>query len=228
MSRTASSRETVLARIRQNIGRTAEEDERARERVRARLANVEPNLVPARGQGDAGHRIRLFGEMAASVQAEVEHLGSWSDIPSAVSGWLRLHNLPQKLVIAPDPKLAGAGWESQPLLRTRAGAAEDEDHNGLTIADSGVAETGTLCLASSPERPTLVAWLPENSIIALPASRIVASYEDAIRLYSEEHESPPRSINFITGPSRTGDIGQKLELGAHGPKRLLILLIDED
>ncbi|MCB2012747.1 MAG: LUD domain-containing protein [Geminicoccaceae bacterium] len=227
MKQDDTSRETILRRIREQIGRSPDEDARARERVHAHLASLEPNIVPARGQGDDEHRQRVFTERAQSVQAEVQRVRSWGDIPPAVSAWLRLHNLPQKLVMAPDARLGEAGWNSQPLLRVRSGAAEDEDVNGLTIAESGVAETGTLCLASAPERPTLLAWLPENSIIALPSSRIVPAYEDALRLYSEEHESPPRSINFITGPSRTGDIGQKLELGAHGPRRLLILIIDE-
>jgi len=37
----------------------------------------------------------------------------------------------------------------------------------------------------------------------------------------------PRSINLITGPSRSGDIEQTLQLGAHGPKRLLVVIVDE-
>ncbi|MCB1970437.1 MAG: LUD domain-containing protein [Geminicoccaceae bacterium] len=224
----SDSRSVVLERIRKSIGRTPEELARARARVAERLASMEPNLVPARGQGDDEHRIHLFTTMATGVQAEVQRLRHWHDIPSATTAWLRLHNLPQKLVMANDARLLQAGWDHQPLLRTHTGTAENEDTTGLTVAESGVAETGTLCLASSPEHPTLLAFLPENSIVAVPSSRILASYEDALRLYSEEHDSPPRSINFITGPSRTGDIGQKLELGAHGPKRLLILLVDGD
>jgi L-lactate dehydrogenase complex protein LldG len=37
----------------------------------------------------------------------------------------------------------------------------------------------------------------------------------------------PRTVNFITGPSRSADIGQKLQLGAHGPRRLHIILVGE-
>ena len=37
----------------------------------------------------------------------------------------------------------------------------------------------------------------------------------------------PRTINFITGPSRTGDIEQRIELGAHGPRRCHIILVDD-
>jgi L-lactate dehydrogenase complex protein LldG len=37
----------------------------------------------------------------------------------------------------------------------------------------------------------------------------------------------PRTVNFITGPSRTGDIEQRIVLGAHGPRRLHIVVVDD-
>jgi L-lactate dehydrogenase complex protein LldG len=63
---------------------------------------------------------------------------------------------------------------------------------------------------------------------------VVASYEDGLdRLRQAQRQSdgtwlPPRTINYVTGPSRTGDIEQKIELGAHGPRRLHIVLIDSE
>jgi L-lactate dehydrogenase complex protein LldG len=55
---------------------------------------------------------------------------------------------------------------------------------------------------------------------------VVAAYEDGWdRL--REGGGMPRAINFITGPSRTGDIEQRIELGAHGPRRLHIILVDD-
>jgi L-lactate dehydrogenase complex protein LldG len=62
--------------------------------------------------------------------------------------------------------------------------------------------------------------------------QVVATYEDGFdRLRAQTKDGewvPPRTMNFITGPSRTGDIEQKIELGAHGPRRLHIILIEED
>ena len=223
-----SARQAILGRIRASIARTPEEDARADARVAARLASLEQNIVPARSRGNLEYRVALFMQMAESVQTEVQRLERWSDVASVTSGYLRTKNLPQKLVMAPDSALDRAGWDHQPLLRTHKGTAKESDPVGLTIADAGVAETGTLLLASSAERPTLLAFLPETSIIVLPTRHVVGSYEDALALYSDGQDAPPRSINFITGPSRTGDIGQKLELGAHGPKNLLVLLVDED
>jgi L-lactate dehydrogenase complex protein LldG len=41
-------------------------------------------------------------------------------------------------------------------------------------------------------------------------------------------ESMPRTVNFITGPSRTGDIEQKILMGAHGPRRLHIVIVEDE
>ena len=61
----------------------------------------------------------------------------------------------------------------------------------------------------------------------LPAHRVLRAYEDGLSLLRQEQGDLPRSINLVTGPSRSGDIEQTIQLGAHGPKRLLVLLIDE-
>ena len=97
---------------------------------------------------------------------------------------------------------------------------------GLTTAFAGIAETGTLMLLSGPQTPTTIAFLPETSIVVLRAERVLRAYEDGLSLLREERGALPRSINLITGPSRSGDIEQTIQLGAHGPKRLLVLLVD--
>ena len=112
------------------------------------------------------------------------------------------------------------------MLEVRRGRAEDVDAVGLTTAFAGIAETGTLMLLSGPETPTTIAFLPETSIVVLRAERVLRAYEDGLRLLREERGELPRSINLITGPSRSGDIEQTIQLGAHGPKRLLVLLVD--
>lgn len=222
----SEAREAVLARIRSALGRDAAADDRARATVDAILTQPpRANIVPQRGQLDAPARVALFTRMAEAVQATVEHLPEPGAVAAAISRYLRAHNLPQRLVAAPDPVIERCGLDSQPLLRVRRGTAVDDDAVGLTVAIAGVAETGTLVLASSPDRPTLLAYLPESCVVLVDSSAIVAAYEDAWdRL--QNRATPPRSVNFVTGPSRTGDIAQKLELGAHGPKRLLILIVD--
>jgi L-lactate dehydrogenase complex protein LldG len=227
LSETSRGREAILGRLREVYARTPEREAEAIATVERRVFHPTPNLIPARGQLELEGRIELFITMARNVQTEVERLATLADVPAAAAAFLRRHNLPQKLVAAPDPLLRRAGFLSQPLMRVRFGQPEETDLAGLTIAFAGVAETGTLMLCSSAERPTLLAFLPENSLVVLPTSQIYGAYERAWQQLRQTLGGPPRSVNFVTGPSRTGDIAQKLELGAHGPKRLQVLLVDD-
>jgi L-lactate dehydrogenase complex protein LldG len=129
-----------------------------------------------------------------------------------------------RLVMAADPALERLDWPT--MLEIRRGRAEDADAVGLTTAFAGIAETGTLMLLSDRAHPTTLAFLPETSIVVLAADRVLRAYEDGLRLLREEQSALPRSINFVTGPSRSGDIEQTIQLGAHGPKRLLVLLVE--
>lgn len=220
-----AARTTILARLAAALGRDPASERRRKEEIAARLAVPTPNLIPARAQVSGEERIELFRRMARAVQTDVERLAHLSDVATATTRYLRFHNIPQRLVAVPDPLLDRAGFDRQPLMRLRRGTANVEDAVGLTIAEAGVAETGTLVLMSSPLRPTLVAFLPETLIVVLPIEDVVGAYEEAWQRI-RARGGPSRSVNFITGPSRTGDIGQQITLGAHGPKRLLVLLVD--
>lgn len=224
----SDARSAILGRVREALGRTPEADERARARVAEWVKVPHPDFIPARGQLTAEDRIGLFIEYARAVETDVERVAGPAAIPAVVSRYLRRQNLPQKLVMAPEAALDVADWASQPLLRIRRGTADAGDAVGLTLATAGIAETGTLLLASSADRPTLLAFLPETCIVVLGSDRVVGSYEQAIALHHEETGALPRSLNFVTGPSRTGDIAQQLELGAHGPRHLLVILVDPD
>jgi L-lactate dehydrogenase complex protein LldG len=216
-------RDAVLGRLRRMLGRP---DNTAAERaVAERLANPQPGIIPARADLDLARRIALFISQAEAVQTTVRRLDGAARIPAAVVDYLRASNLPMRLVVAPDAALDRPDWPA--MLEIRRGRAGDADAVGLTTAFAGIAETGTLMLLSGPETPTTIAFLPETSIVVLPAHRVLRAYEDGLSLLRQEQGDLPRSINFITGPSRSGDIEQTIQLGAHGPKRLLVLLIDE-
>ena len=221
-----SARDAVLARVRDALPRTPEEQTAAEAAVKARIEAHASNLIPARGQLEREERVQLFAQLATAVMSDVRRLATLQDVPAATSTYLREHNLPQKLVLAPEPLLDQADWDSQPLLRVRRGTAVDSDAVGVTLAIAGVAETGTLVLASSPERPALLVSMPETSIVVVAAEWIEGAYEQAWESVRAMPGGVPRSVNFVTGPSRTADIAQQLELGAHGPKRLLILIVE--
>ena len=73
-------------------------------------------------------------------------------------------------------------------------------------------------------------FLPVNHIVVLRAEQITGAYEEGwrrLRADGEDGAFMPRTVNLITGPSRTGDIEQRLQLGAHGPRRLHIIIVDQ-
>jgi L-lactate dehydrogenase complex protein LldG len=221
------SREAILASIRRSLAVTGEEPSR-RAAVSARLASHPRNLVPERGDGDRSHRLSLFTEMALAVSATVREVASSAEIPAAVQAYLRSHNLPQRLRHGADPLIESLPWaEHAPSLERGQGRALLSDETSLSRALAGVAETGTLIMTSGPDNPTTLNFLPENHIVLLLADDVAGNYEDVWDKLREKYGSNlPRTVNMITGPSRTGDIEQTIELGAHGPRRLHILLVD--
>lgn len=223
----SEAREAVLARLRAGLARSAERRDAAAAALEARLRSPRPGPLPARASVAGEERIVLFVRMAEAVGAEVRRLAGPAAIRAELLDYLRRHNLPPRIVRAADPLLDAARLEEEPLLEVRTGVPEEPDPVGLTVALAGIAETGTILLASAAERPTLLAFLPETSIVALPTASVVGTYEEGWARLRGLPGWPPRSVNLITGPSRTGDIPPSIELGAHGPRRLLVLLIDE-
>jgi len=194
-----------------------------------RIAAHAKGLIPARTTVlDAQGLSALFVRMAEEVQATVTRVAAPADVPGAVADYLTNHNLPADLTMAPDPTLDAYPWDARPLLRIRRGRAEDLDPVSVTGAFAAIAETGTLMLTSGNDRPTTLNLMPDTHIVVLRADQVVGPYETAWdRLRAEQSgNAMPRTVNFITGPSRTGDIEQRIQLGAHGPRRLHIVLVD--
>ena len=94
-------------------------------------------------------------------------------------------------------------------------------------AFAAIAETGTLMLPSAPVRPTTVNLLADTAIVVLRASSVVGAYEEAWDKLRSEMGAMPRNVMLVTGPSRSADIEQTLELGAHGPRNLHVVLIED-
>jgi L-lactate dehydrogenase complex protein LldG len=225
----SEARERIIADVRNSLGR-GRLDPNGEAELRARLAAHRRNLVPARATAiDERGRIDLFVAMAEEVQATVTRVSSPAAVPEAVARYLVAANLPAELVMAPDPSLDRIPWNTRPLLQIRRGRAEAEDRVSLTPCHAAIAETGTLMLISGPQNPTTLNFLPETHIVVVRRDQVVATYEDGwdrLRAATKT-ESLPRAVNFITGPSRTADIEQHIELGAHGPRRLHIVLVED-
>lgn len=217
-----SSRERILGAIRSALGAGAPERDPAA--VEARLAAHAKGLVPARGQLAAAARIKLFIAMAEEASATVTRVGALVEVPGAIAGYLADHNLPAVARLAAD--LDHIPWHEAPLLDLAKGRAEDADKVSITGAFAGIAETGTVMALSGSGHPTTLNILPETHVVVLRGDQIVGAYEEAWDNLRASGRGTPRTVMLITGPSRSGDIEQIMQLGAHGPKRLHLVIVD--
>jgi len=221
-----SARDAILGNIRRAL------DVRGNERIRAqavadRLERAPKGVIPARGQRDAEGRKRLFRERAEAVHTTLVVAPNPESVPEFVAAYLREKNLPAALRIGSDPYLVSMPWENT-VIEVGHGRSDGADLNAVSHAIAGVAETGTLVLVAGPENPTTLNFLPDNHIVVLRASDIVGDYESVWKKLRNAYGKGemPRVVNMVTGPSRSGDIEQKLLLGAHGPRSLHIVVVE--
>jgi L-lactate dehydrogenase complex protein LldG len=215
------SRDDILNRVRSKLGRSDANVQPARAGVDAWLEARTPGPRP----GVRGDLVALFTEKSRKMSSSVDTVPSMEDVPAAVARYLAAMQLPASAVCW--PQLADLPWSAAGLEVARRGAV-DKDLVGITGGFCAIAETGTLALLSGPDTPATVSLLPETHIAVLRASRIVSGMEEAWKLLRDELGELPRAVNFISGPSRTGDIEQTIVLGAHGPYRVHIVIVGGD
>jgi L-lactate dehydrogenase complex protein LldG len=217
----STDRDRMLATIRAGVSRSATKDT-------PRPAPV----VPQRGQLQGRALVDLFRKQAEAASATVAEVARPEDVPAAVAEYLRGRNLPPQIRLAPDARVERLDWQSQPMLETSRGASDGSDTTSVTPVLAGVAETGTLMVHSGAPTPNTLHFLPETHIAVVYADELVGTYEDAwaqlrVKLGGDlSNGAMPRTVNLVTGPSRSADIGKILLMGAHGPKRLHIILVD--
>ncbi len=196
--------------------------------VQGRLAQPPRGPTIARAQVAPADKVALFCQWAEFNNATIARIGT-ADVPGEVTAFLARNNLPATVAMAPSPLLEGYNWASEKMLSIRRGRGEGGDQVSITGAFAGIAETGTVVMASGPDHPVSLNLLPDTHIVVLREGDIVSGYEDVWTRLRERYgkDRMPRTVNTITGPSRTGDIEQTIELGAHGPRRMHILVVRE-
>ncbi len=188
--------------------------------IRIRQAKTLPK-PPTYRANDIVELLGTFAERARLANAEVRVLDSESEVPQAIADLLRAKNLPAMVHIPsgcrPMP------WDLAPGL-TLQNTAPGPDDAALALALFGIAETGTLAFGAAPNAPPSWHFRAGFEIAVLRAENILPHMEEVIARVRKAG-ALPSTFNFVTGPSRTGDIEQTLELGAHGPKSLAILIV---
>lgn len=164
-----------------------------------------------------------FVQRARAAAAQVHVLASAERIPGAIADILRSRNLPAIVHLPPDPLLEQIPWNEVRGLSIRTDLPGPDDV-AISFVPLAIAETGTLAYLASPARPPSWHFRPGVEIALLGADNIHSRFEDICTRLAERG-ALPSTVNLVTGPSRTGDIEQTLELGAHGPKELVILIV---
>ena len=214
-----TSRENILARIRARQGKRPVATEAERAAVRAHIG---AHPVSARPRMEWDPLVR-FRERVLGLASTVEEIGTIENAPAAVARYLRANSLPLAAVCWAE--LAGLDWAAAGI-DVAVREARDTDPVGVTGAFCAIAETGTLMTLSGRDTPATVSLLPETHVAVVRKSRIVRGMEEAWQLMRDELGAPPRAVNFISGPSRTADIEQTVTLGAHGPYRVHVVLVE--
>ncbi len=176
--------------------------------------------VPAIARKVGDDALARFLTLAIESLAEIVEVADCHAAMRAVA-----ERLPKdtKLAVAPQDELVGYDWAKHGIAVHIGTSAELK--SGISMADAAIAETGSLLFLSAPKSPTLAHFLPDLHFALVKRSTLLTGLNEALAL--ARTRSMPTTVNFITGPSRSGDIEQTLELGAHGPRQLVIIFLME-
>jgi L-lactate utilization protein LutC len=214
-----SAREAILNRLRratQGGGDAAA--------IKAWAQGGANRVTPALAQTEGAERVAQFAAKARAADASISHIPDIAALPGALAEELRARNLPAVARTGSEPLFQGLDWGA---VAVSQGVGRVEEPVTLSRAEMGMAETGTVVLASGPDNPVTLTFLGETHFVILRADDIQAGYED---MWAELRRRglTPRTVNLVTGPSRSADIGQTLQLGAHGPVALHVFVVDGD
>lgn len=206
----SDGREQVLAQIRQSLGRSGP---------------VTTPIVPLPGTGPRpafeGDVVERFVAKMLEKSATVERLASLAELGAAVARFVAAVPAAPRLRVS--GALSGIAWP--PGLDVLHGAARREDETSVTPCFAAVAESGGIVTLSGPDTPSTLNFVPDNHLVVVQVSQVLPHFEDLWARLRASGRPMPRTVNIISGPSRTADIEQTIQLGAHGPRRLHILLI---
>lgn len=217
----SDAKEAILGRIRKALEADAPSGTMQTLQRRFSYDEIQQRLDEPRAQlrpALAGDKLEQLVAQMEGVQMSVSQLQTSGEIVDQVNWYLESEGLSGDVSVA--PALGELAWSAD----THFGAATSKEVASVTDCFGAVAETGSVVLASSSESPITLGFLPDTHIVVVKSSNVVGHSDDIWPLLRQLPELP-RGVNFVTGPSRTGDIEQTIEIGAHGPRRMHVLLI---
>ena len=208
---TAVRRSLTGGEQRSNAARAA-----AEERIQSARVQVQPTVT--------GDLLERYCDKHVAVHGTFDRLTGTTGIIGALDHYLQKHGLIRQLVSGAGPILDDLDWPDGWQVEWRP--AGTLDRIVISEAFAGIAETGTLVFLRTPQTPTSHLFLAEDHLVVLDISRIIRYQEEIWQRLRSEHPIFPRTVNLITGPSKTGDVEQTMEYGAHGPRRIHVFLVD--
>jgi L-lactate dehydrogenase complex protein LldG len=189
---------------------------------------VPPSSAEGDKTPDREALIENFRRYAAEEAASSERVTGPDDVPRAVVQYLSEHALPLEVIAVGQIISGGPDWSLAGELDIVDRPIRPDGDTVVTGCIAGLAESGAVVTVSSPDCPNELQFLAATHIVVVPAGRIFADYESFWHIVGQEFATGmPRSMNWIVGPSRTADLGVPSRLGAHGPSRLHLLIVDE-
>lgn len=161
---------------------------------------------------------KATSERVTATIARVERL---SDVPGAVRAYIGEMGLPDTVAVQPTAALRALDWAGTDVTDTPG----TDGGLALTLAEYGIAETGSVVFRSGQNAPVLLNFLPLHHLVALHAARILAHPEDLWPHLGGAEAPQSRLLTLVTGTSGTADIEAKNIRGAHGPRHLRIILV---
>ncbi|GAB3637694.1 lactate utilization protein C [Hymenobacter arcticus] len=214
----SSSRDTMLARIRTALATGP-----------APLPPVPDWTAPVHPALPVADLAVTFAESFRRVGGEFFYAENPAQLGTELRAWLaeRLPAGQQFYVWEPaiQALLTAAEVPFQPMeaaFRTQAAA-------GLTSCEALVARTGSIVVAPATPSGRRLSIYPDQHLVLARPSQVVAEIGDALRVVQARYGAQlPSMLSLTTGPSRTADIEKTLVLGAHGPRRLSLFLLEDD
>ena len=215
----------------------------ARERILKRLhaatgrMPVQPPVPgPPAASANGARRLERFAELMRAMRAQVEIVGEqdWVDRLGVILKKKKL----QRLLYAPETDIGRrletrwpGGDPDLPELCALQGCVEDfkgelfQIDGAVTSTVGAIADTGAIVLWPDAREPRLMSLVPPLHIALLRSDRIYRSLDDIIQAGSWPDRMPTNAL-LISGPSKTADIEMTLAFGVHGPRELMVLIVD--
>lgn len=216
----SDARSAILASVRSSLIQGEQRSITSRNNVEERIQHPGISIQPDINDD----LLATYFEKHEAVRGTFDHLSQEEDIVEALDCYLNKHNLDPELVSGVGPILDNVSWPQSWKIYRRS--AQKLDRVIISEAFAGIAETGTLAFLRTAANPTSHLFLAEDHVVVLDASRIVKYQEDLWKLLRTTYEVLPKAVNLITGPSKTADVEQTIEYGAHGPCRIHVFVID--